>query len=604
MESSFSDFYLAMDKTAFSYRAIVFRLKGGVTLEDSLPVKKLLKYRSVIISKHPANNDDDCEWNDLHYHGIVESDEKYRFDSDRVFNQIRNEHCEWFKSEQCKLPVNFIAYMQLPPREMIFRNERNENSDLSLLESQVTDDLVQQVRERKQSRINAKREGNNDIMIIKDLILKSGAQSEAELLTEYHADPTFETLYCKRTFSTNFKKALNFAIQTTLDKEYLELCAAYQDKKGQCMTPYRSANLMEQWLKYQQIDPKKFCDEIVTLMDHKARKQNTLILKGSPNSGKTFIAKSIEKACIFYGEISQCTGGYAFLWQDCVNKRVIVINEPFFDNCMIETLKVILEGTGTFVHKKNCSDEYLTPTPILITSNNDVWVQCPNAEEAIRARCLNIYDKLKPCPFLKLVRKDLHPRWLNILLIRYASEAPPLSDISDDEICRTGRATDTADLVQTSDVATQTEDLSINSTPTAVDTTLTSPTEYRKRKLTKDLSPTPPKKACSETSSQELFTEIAFSDSSQEENFCPVKPHLRLQKQTYCRKPITIFQSSDEESQEIPENLLSGDFSTIPQTPSQVPETPTWKQTHNKLQQEECLQEEEEDKFRCKTQAQ
>ncbi|CAL1286310.1 unnamed protein product, partial [Larinioides sclopetarius] len=33
---------------------------------------------------------------------------------------------------------------------------------------------------------------------------------------------------------------------------------------------------------------------------------------------------------------------------------------------MVETLKTILEGTGTFVHKKMSGDEYLHPTPVII----------------------------------------------------------------------------------------------------------------------------------------------------------------------------------------------------------------------------------------------
>lgn len=53
------------------------------------------------------------------------------------------------------------------------------------------------------------------------------------------------------------------------------------------------------------------------------------------------------------------------MWKDCINKRIIVIKEPFFEQAIMEQLKFILEGTEAFVHKKMSSDEYvrLTPSP-------------------------------------------------------------------------------------------------------------------------------------------------------------------------------------------------------------------------------------------------
>ena len=103
------------------------------------------------------------------------------------------------------------------------------------------------------------------------------------------------------------------------------------------------------------------------------------------------------------------------MWQDCINKRIIVINEPYFDAAMIEQLKIILEGTGTgtFVHKKMSNDEYLRPTPVIITSNTYVWNLCPSTKGANLTRLIHFYDQLKACPIIENVSKDLHPAWLN-----------------------------------------------------------------------------------------------------------------------------------------------------------------------------------------------
>ncbi|CAL1262218.1 unnamed protein product [Larinioides sclopetarius] len=96
-------------------------------------------------------------------------------------------------------------------------------------------------------------------------------------------------------------------------------------------------------------------------MDRQHKKRNILYLRGEPNSGKTFIAQSLAKSAFFYGAVTQGTSSYAFMWQDCINKRLILINEPYFDIGMVETLKTNLEGTGTFVHKKMSGDEYSDP---------------------------------------------------------------------------------------------------------------------------------------------------------------------------------------------------------------------------------------------------
>lgn len=67
--------------------------------------------------------------------------------------------------------------------------------------------------------------------------------------------------------------------------------------------------------------------------------------------GKTYNARLLRKAVFFYREVNQGTASYTFMWQDRINKCLIIINEPYFDQAKIYQLIVILEGTGTIVHK-------------------------------------------------------------------------------------------------------------------------------------------------------------------------------------------------------------------------------------------------------------
>lgn len=484
------------------YRAFVFALKGGKSFDDCLEAKKLMSYRSVIISEHPPS-DEPCEWNGLHYHGLVENNDGFRFDTDRKFNQMKLNCCEWFKSEKCKLPVNYLAYMQVPPRKIIFRAER-PGAKLCEIECAVDDDLIQQVAERKQERIQKKLEGVKDIMVLKDMIIKSRCRSEAEMINVFHNDKQFEDLYCKRTFSINFRKALSLANQTVLDMAYLDLTREFDDVNRECMTPYRSADLMMEWFKFQNIDPRQFCLELLDVLDKKQRKLNTFMMLGAPNSGKTFIAKSIEKACQFTGEICQGIAGYNFMWQECINKRCIIMNEPVFDNVMIEKLKIVMEGTGTMVAAKYKDEQYMRPTPVIVTSNNHLWLSAPCAKEALLARCRAVYEDLQAAPMLKHVRKDLHPRWINLILQRTAPNCPT-SDISDSEDeCHTSQGIDTADQEPTSPSLIEKAGPSTPSTQFAEPTTSILKCPDAPKKLIKNSCPLRQRLEFSETPSQEL----------------------------------------------------------------------------------------------------
>lgn len=599
----------------FHYRSIVFRLTGGKLLNDSLPVKKLLHQRSCIISEHPDNEDEDCQWNDLHYHGIVEHPAKYRFDGDRIFNTIKSNHCQFFKSEQCKLPVNFLAYMQIPPRKIVFESILNDASDLPILSAQITPELIEQVKQRKQTRTETKKKEGRDIQNIKELILKHGVQSENELLDVMKDNLEFEDMYCKRTFNLNFQKALAMAQLEYHYKDIISCCQDYHDQKDLCMTPQRSVAIMERWLEHQNIDKREFVISLIDTLDLKTRKRATFYMQGEPNSGKTFIVKSICKAVRNYGEVTQGIQGYTFMWQDCCNKKLIVLNEPFFDYCVIEKVKIIMEATGTYVPAKNRGEQYLKPTPVIITSNNDVWAQCPSAKGALLTRCRAYYNNLKSAPFLARVRKDLHPMWLPLLYsklkIDYAVPVP-ISDFSDDECPSTSLVIDTADRELTSSKVTKKEDQSTNLIDFAENTTSTSAQRGTqvKRQQIENLDSPPIKKECSgifsplSSTDDIIFPSYQVSTSSYlgRRSICP-KEETRRPQITRNQEPPTIFDLIKDPNQEdtlTSQDLFESDSILVPDSqpwPEDL-QNPQWKKEMIKRwesHQREAKQEGQED---------
>lgn len=241
------------------------------------------------------------------------------------------------------------------------------------------------------------------------LIKQTRAQSESELISYFYTDPSFREIYTKRQFSLKFQKALQLEMQACLDTPILIPAKDYTDHQNLCLTPKESVSLIKQWCKFQKIDHRNFILNILNVLDKCKKKKNTLYFWGAPNSGKTCVTQSLQRAAYFYGEVNQGTASYIFMWQDCINKRLIVINKPHFDAAMIEQLKIILKGPGTFVHKKMSSDEYLRPTPVIMTLNTYVWSLFPGSKNAILSRLIHLYDDLKACPLLKDVTKDLHP---------------------------------------------------------------------------------------------------------------------------------------------------------------------------------------------------
>lgn len=156
--------------------------------------------------------------------------------------------------------------------------------------------------------------------------------------------------------------------------------------------------------------PGKFARDIVSFVDRARLKVNTLWLHEKNNASKTLIARSIMKLCITYHQVPP--GSNRFMFQDCVNKRIIIMNEPFFDEVQIEVCKRVFEGTGCFLPVKMKNDQLLIPTPVLVKSNTDLWATNQAAKPQLENRIYKGLYGLKEAAFLKEVTKQLNPPWI------------------------------------------------------------------------------------------------------------------------------------------------------------------------------------------------
>ena len=147
--------------------------------------------------------------------------------------------------------------MQLPPRHIVFKHTA-QNSLLDYLLSEVTQDLINAIKQKKENKQLQKTSINDDITQLMKLIKKTRAQSESELINYFYTNSVFTEIYTKRTFGLNFKKALQLEMQSTLDTPILILAKEYNDYLNLCLLPRERASLMKKWCSFQNIDKREF----------------------------------------------------------------------------------------------------------------------------------------------------------------------------------------------------------------------------------------------------------------------------------------------------------------------------------------------------------
>ena len=153
---------------------------------------------------------------------------------------------------------------------------------------------------------------------------------------------------------------------------------------------------------------KKFLDEITMVVDRQEQKINTLVFQGEPNTGKTKMAESIAEAFEFRSTASNFTKKNAFPLGDCYQSRIIVANEMRIDEENGEIALQFLEGSEMEVNVKNKKQMKMKRTPVIITTNINIWGYCPTKRLAMEKRIKLYY--FEPCKEYKFtLRKKLHP---------------------------------------------------------------------------------------------------------------------------------------------------------------------------------------------------
>ena len=115
----------------------------------------------------------------------------------------------------------------------------------------------------------------------------------------------------------------------------------------------------------------------------KTEKKNTFVLYGPSNTGKSSFIRPLLQLLV-YGEV---TNSNSFMWQHCINKDILLWEEPLIGSSEIDKCKLVFEGTSTDVAIKFKEPARLYRTPVFITTNHTLWRFCDNERAVFENRC-------------------------------------------------------------------------------------------------------------------------------------------------------------------------------------------------------------------------
>jgi len=150
-------------------------------------------------------------------------------------------------------------------------------------------------------------------------------------------------------------------------------------------------------------------------MDKVLQKRNCLTIIGASNAGKTVVvAQPLIDIARYVGRVSNVNIGSSFAWQDCVNVRIISIEEALFAPEQLDKFKQISGGEECVVDKKFSAAVTVPRTPVILTANNDPWRTAPEQRSALLNR--TFYHSVIACDWLKYMTKPLNPAIYHFLL--------------------------------------------------------------------------------------------------------------------------------------------------------------------------------------------
>lgn len=160
---------------------------------------------------------------------------------------------------------------------------------------------------------------------------------------------------------------------------------------------------------------KDFLNRLLDITEKRIPKKNTMFILGRANCGKTWFINMIAAFYINVGNVKNYVRGQNFPFNDCVNRRLLIWNEPSVMLSAMDTLKQLTEGDHISVAVKYHGDTVLQRTPIIFTSNHQIF----KSDQPVWTSRI-YFEEWKIAPMLKDCKKYPHPKCFEQLLKFYS----------------------------------------------------------------------------------------------------------------------------------------------------------------------------------------
>lgn len=145
-------------------------------------------------------------------------------------------------------------------------------------------------------------------------------------------------------------------------------------------TPDVSLSLCEELLFHQykeESEVRLFLVRLYNITEKLIKKKNSMFIKGPANSGKSWFFEMVTTYHLNVGHVKNFVRGQNFPLNDCVNRRILMWNEPSIMPSAYDSVKMLTGGDPCAAAVKYEGDGKITRTPVIFTSNHDCFNRNP-----------------------------------------------------------------------------------------------------------------------------------------------------------------------------------------------------------------------------------
>lgn len=184
--------------------------------------------------------------------------------------------------------------------------------------------------------------------------------------------------------------------------------AGYQPLEDKYYSVNDSLTILNKLLAYQFDDDvvqiKSFLNTFYNVLERKLPKCNTICVWSPPSAGKNFFFDVYLHYLMNYGQLGIMNKTNNFSLQEATSKRVLLWNEPNYEDAYTDTLKMLTGGDALCVRVKQKKDCHVYKTPLIVLTNNMIGFM----HELAFVDRVKVY-RWKQAPFLAEYNKKPNP---------------------------------------------------------------------------------------------------------------------------------------------------------------------------------------------------